>query len=190
MSEDATQAVENGPEENGPEENGPGDLLTVPEAAALLGITERALRRRLARPEYAAGTRQVTRRTRTGTRTSAGLPPRLVQALKASFESETDAAEHGGNAAERGERQQAEQREEGQLSPLVAALLTEREARLADKDAEIARLSETLSQTQAALQKALDTIGREQALRALLPHAEAGQVSAWKRFKGWFGGNE
>lgn len=56
-------------------------LLTVAEAAARLGVSERRLRHILQRGEYAASMRPMTRRTRSGTRHSAGIPPETLAAL-------------------------------------------------------------------------------------------------------------
>ena len=60
---------------------GDDDLLTVAEAAGRLGVSERRLRHILQRGEYAASMRPMTRRTRSGIRHSAGIPPETLAAL-------------------------------------------------------------------------------------------------------------
>jgi hypothetical protein len=62
--------------------NPPEQPLTIPEAAQRLAISERHLRRLLARPEYTDKTQTLIRTTRTGTRTSAGVPQELLEALQ------------------------------------------------------------------------------------------------------------
>lgn len=69
-------------------EPGAPELLTVAEAAAFLGVSERTLRRLLALPANAARTRRETRRTATGARTITLLPAELIAELAACFENE------------------------------------------------------------------------------------------------------
>ena len=135
-----------------------GELLTVVEVAGRLGITDRALRRKLARPEYASQLGVLTHQTRTGTRTAAGLPPGLVQAL-------LEENERGGNAdtnvAGGGETRTVE----GTLPAPVYQKI------IADKDAEIVYLREQLSLAQ-------QNLAREFASRPLL----TGSAQQWEPF--------
>ena len=92
------------------------DLLTVAEAAARLGVSERRLRHILQRGEYAATMRTMTRRTRSGIRHSAGIPPETLAALaqeinqdalpafenNAAANAANNAAPAGNNAAQAG----------------------------------------------------------------------------------------
>jgi len=54
------------------------ELVTVAEAAKATNVSERAIRRYLSRPENTAQLRQVTRRTRTGTRQATVFPKSLL----------------------------------------------------------------------------------------------------------------
>lgn len=60
----------------------PEDGLTIAEAAARLGVSERALRRLITRAEFAASVRQVSRQTRRGVRLTAVIPPSILSGLK------------------------------------------------------------------------------------------------------------
>ena len=149
-----------------------GEPLTVAAAAAVLGVTERRLRRLLEQPEYAARTVMLTRRTRTGTRTGAALPPALLAEVAHHFKHETNAAngdtenaaetrrergEHGangdGNAAGTGF-------EAAHLVPLYQRLLAEKDARIGDLKSEVEAL-------RAALEREQQNHARTQALRSL-----------------------
>lgn len=156
-----------------------GEALPVAEAAAFLNVSERRLRRLLQRPEYAARTVAQTRRTRTGTRTGAALPPGLLDDLRAAVEHENNAA-NGGNenaaqtqaeADERGHerRHEHERNTDGagfnaeaaaQVVPLYQRLLEEKDARIGDLKSEVEAL-------RAALEREQQNHARTQALRAL-----------------------
>jgi hypothetical protein len=79
------------------------DWLTVSQAAAALGISERRLRRWLDAPENAArkaaGSRQEARRTRTGTRRAALLAPSLIEAARMDLLERESGTEHGEKTA-------------------------------------------------------------------------------------------
>jgi hypothetical protein len=63
------------------------ELLTIPQAAATLGIHEKRLRRLLARPEYRDRMVTQARETRTGTRSAAMASKTLIEELSLLFES-------------------------------------------------------------------------------------------------------
>jgi hypothetical protein len=146
------------------------ELLTVAQAAELLGVSERRLRRALALEENAARTVAGTRRTVTGTRRVTVLPPALVADLRACFERETalptPETERGANgdtnAAERGAPSTALVLTAGQIADLY-------ERTLQAKDAEIATLKQALEAEREARRDAAQALAREQTLRALEP---------------------
>ena len=184
------------------------EALTLAEAAERLSITLPRLTRLLKRAEFAPGVSQVQRATKTGTRTVTLVSVSVIEAVLLSL-TEQKHKQYGPNRyrSPEGEGRQEEERDAGQLSPLVAALLTEQEARLAasraeivlvaafyerlilEKDTRLAEMAEALAHEREQSRRQADAPAREQGLRALLPHAEEARVSAWKRFKGWFGGN-
>ena len=119
-------------------------VLTIAQAAQRLGISERHLRRLLARPEYADQTRTLTRTTRTGTRTSAGLPAALLESLRVAIlrAHEIDARDdQNADDADREQRQihgqgGPEDRQKADkadiMPPFVSALLSEKDRRIED----------------------------------------------------------
>ena len=166
------------------------ESVTISKAAETLGVTLPRLARLLKRPEFAASVSKGERQTRTGTRTVTLVRVSVLDALRrALFETENEAKTDDEAKEEAGPEQKRKQKREhlhggderyryrsdegaredgsGQLPALAQMLLSEREARLADKDAEIARLSRTLADTQAALKLAQENLQREQTLRFL-----------------------
>jgi len=148
-----------------------GRALTVAEAGVVLNVSERRLRRLLERPEYAARTMAQTRRTRTGTRTGAALPPALLHDLAAVIEHEENAANAAGTRQERGEgggrksdstdtAAEGDPLTAGQLVPLYQRLLTE-------KDTRIGELTAALEHEREQSRRLADALAREQTLRAL-----------------------
>ena len=154
-------------------ENSSGDTVTVSlsDAAARLGITLPRLTRLLKRPEFVAGITKAERQTRTGTRTVTLISVSVFEAIRLTL-GEQEREQFGLKRSRSGEAGQ-----EGQLPPLAMQILAEREARLADKDAEIERLMRTLTETQSALRLAQENLQREQALRSL-PAPQAAEVEA------------
>lgn len=163
----------------------PADL-TVAEAAAALGVTERRLRRLLALPENAARTVTRTRRTVTGTRRVTVLPVALVAELRAGFERETTpepAQEERGangyansdtNAAERG------------ASPFTPAMVAATYERLIEaKDAQIRALEQALEAEREARRDAYAALSREQTLRAIGPAPQAEETPARRSWWPW-----
>lgn len=147
----------------------PGELLTVAEAAARLGVSLPRLRRLLARPENAACLTSVTRETRTGTRTATAIPFSFLSELKALCERE--------KAPQRPQEREREQihtdRPESFPFPsegaLVRRVMDEQAARIEDLRGQVASLQAQLdaaNERQAAL---LNALAREQAMRALPP---------------------
>ena len=174
------------------------EMLTIAEVAALIGVTDRAVRRRLERPEYAAQTRQVTRRTRTGTRWAAALPPALVEALIQDFtqdfhrelQSKPNVAEHGGEPAEDGGTRRGTvskdggTRQVGEPPRLEAAAgitlgqafeiaLHSKDELLSEKDARIAELTGALAHEREQSRRLGESLAREQVLRSLPPPEQA-----------------
>lgn len=145
------------------------ELLTVAEVSRRLGITDRALRRKLAKPEYASQLGVITHRTRTGTRTAAGLPPDLVKTL-------IDENEHGGNTDSNAAQRGALQTEEGTLPAPVYQKI------IADKDTEIAYLREQLNLAQ-------QNLAREFASRPLLIAPAQKNGPFWSRWFHWAKGS-
>lgn len=141
------------------------ELLTVAEVAGRLGMTDRALRRKLARPEYASQLGVIMHQTRTGTRTAAGLPPGLVQLL-------LDENERGGNADTNAAKGGKTQTVEGTLPAPVYQKI------IADKDTEIAYLREQLSLAQ-------QNLAREFASRPLLTGSVQQGEPFWRRWFQW-----
>ena len=150
------------------------DDLTIPAAAAVLGVHERRLRRLLERPEYADRTRQVTRRTRTGTRTAAALPSALVADLRARIEIEANAAnadaDNDGGNADNAAPNTDRRGGAGTIPP--SALVALYEQRLQDKDRLIAAKDETIAELKASLLHERESHQRTQALVAM------GQIGA------------
>jgi len=153
--------------------NTTGESVSVPlsEAAATLGITLPRLTRLLKRPEFAAGVSKSERQTRTGTRTITLVSVSVLEAVRFSL-SEHKHEQYGPNHYRSGAAGSGDQ-----LPALALQILAEREARLADKDAEIQRLMTTLTETQSALRLAQENLSREQALRSL-PAPQAAQPEA------------
>ncbi len=143
------------------------DLLAVPDAAARLSISERHLRRLLARPEYTGRTRTGTRTTRTGTRTYAGVPPDLLCDLQEALEhkGEPEATEENSGAEQR--QDAGENTDNTGTAPLFAADLIEQlKADLAHERAErrgeVDRLNKALERAQTLH---LGTMGELQEMR-------------------------
>jgi hypothetical protein len=155
------------------------ELVTVAEAAKATNVSERAIRRYLSRPENTAQLRQVTRRTRTGTRQATVFPKSLLLSFLPHEDDDDEAKdageEHGANdgkntgkntgdtaaedsatlaqdgdmAAERGGIES--------LPPLVVSLIAEKDARIAD-------LVTALEREQAALEHERDAHKRAEVL--------------------------
>lgn len=145
--------------------NGFDDSVCVPlsEAAARLRIILPRLTRLVKRPEFTSGITKTERQTKTGTRTVTLVSISVLEAVRLMISEQ----KHEQNGAKRYRSGEALNNE--QLPALAQMLLAERETRLADKDAEIRRLTETLTETQSALRLAQENLAREQALRSLPP---------------------
>ena len=185
-------------------------MLTIAEVAALIGVTDRAVRRRLERPEYAAQTRQVTRRTRTGTRWAAALPPALVEALIQDFtqdfhrelQSKPNVAEHGGKPAEDGGTRQVGEPPRFEaaagitLGQAFEIALHSKDELLSEKDARIAELTGALAHEREQSHRLGEALAREQVLRSLPPPEQAlsaptvvggsKEAGSWAKLKKWF----
>ena len=142
--------------------NSPGESVPVSlsDAATSLGITLPRLTRLLKRPEFAGGVSKANRPTRTGTRTVTLVSVPVLEQIRLSLAEQKQ--EQSG-----AKRSRSEGAEGVPLPPLALQILAEREARLADKDAEIQRLTVTLTETQSALRLAQENLRREQTLRLL-----------------------
>ncbi|MBV9849402.1 MAG: hypothetical protein JO250_06920 [Armatimonadetes bacterium] len=138
-------------------------LLTVPQAAKRLGITQRRLRALLARPEYAGRARIMTLHTRHGIRwTTPGVPLDLLADLDCAVNPvgvhPPEAAPEPGTTAGAGIPA-----EPGTLPAIVyQKLLDEKDARIADLKLENQKLH-------TALMLAQNNLARQQVLRALPP---------------------
>lgn len=157
--------------------NGFTESITVSEAAQRLGVTLPRLTRLLKRPEFAAHIAKAERQTKTGTRTVTLVDVTILETLRLTL------SEH---KHEQNEPNRYLSDEGGQLPALAVRLLEEREARLTDKDAEIARLMQTLTVTQTALSQALEGLAREQGLRALLSPDPVPNKGIWEKLKRLF----
>lgn len=172
-------------------------LLTIAEAAARIGMTERGLRRLLTRPEYAVRVRTLERGTRTGTRNSAALPPDLIadllerkhrqfpdeDKLRDATRKEADSVPDS-NAAERGTRRgdvpdsepESQQQESGLSLRTVAAsyeiALRAKDELLEEKNARIGELTAALAHEREQSRRLTDVLSREQMLRSLPAPAE------------------
>jgi len=151
------------------------ELVTVAEAAKATNVSERAIRRYLSRPENTAQLRQVTRRTRTGTRQATVFPKSLLLSFLPHEDDDDEAKdageEHGANdgkntgdtAAEDGATlaqdgdTAAERGGIESLPPLVVSLIAEKDARIAD-------LVTALEREQAALEHERDAHKRAEVL--------------------------
>jgi hypothetical protein len=161
------------------------ELLTVAQAAELLGVSERRLRRALALEENAARTVAGTRRTVTGTRRVTVLPPALVADLRAYFERETvpptPEAERGANGGRNSNTNTAERGASSTAMVLTAGQIADLyERTLQAKDAEIATLKQALEAEREARRDAAQALAREQTLRALEP-AQAASTPGKRR---------
>jgi hypothetical protein len=143
-------------------------LLTVPQAAKRLEITQRRLRALLARPEYAGRTRPITLSTRHGVRwTAPGIPLDLLADLDNAV---NPVGVHPAEAMTHTEPPPAvpppSSLEAGTLPAFVYQKL------LDEKDARIADLKQENQKLHAALLLAQNNLARQQVLRAL-PSPEA-----------------
>jgi hypothetical protein len=143
--------------------NGSEEWITIAEAARQIGVTERSLRRLLARPDYAARTRRENRRTPSGQRQSTLLPAALLPDLNAHYERQKETAQDG-----------AEETAGADYS-LLAQLRSEN----AFLRAELTAQRETHAQAEAEMRRLMATDRAElMALRqrlALPPYDEAAQ---------------
>ena len=145
------------------------DFVTVAEAAQELGVTVPRLRRLLARPDFARHVTERERRTRTGTRTSKGVPVTVLVSLR--------------EALERPEAQEASaepERERENETVIVSVLVEELRARIADlsdalaherdahKRAEVLHLN-TQGELSELRRKAVDLEAANTRLVSLLP---------------------
>jgi len=148
------------------------EALTIAQAAARLGVSERTLYRLLKAPETAARTLTGERQTATGRRQTTLLPPELVNDLAARFEGERTPAPNAdttekntgtnadNDAGSNGDNTSAVSVEGEAPGPLVRALIGQYEARIADLKSEVEAL-------RAALEREQMNHARTQTLRAL-----------------------
>ena len=150
----------------------PEEWVSVAEAARRLGVSERSLRRVLARPENAAGTRQETAETRTGRRRGVRVLAALLPELKTHFEKWENAAgtrriEHGGTENNAAASAFETRREHGAVLMAQERVIEEQKARIHDLQAALEHEREQTRRLQ-------DALSREQALRSIeAPKAEA-----------------
>jgi len=153
--------------------------LTIPEAAAELGIHEKRLRRLLARPEYRDRTQTGTRTTRTGERAVSLVPAALLSEVKTRLAMEqvpasqeaadqgnadnmdADGATGSGDSPKTGTRTRTEAQVQ-RLAGVYERLMMEKEARIAE-------LSAALEHERGQSRHWQEALAREQVLRALPP---------------------
>jgi hypothetical protein len=151
-------------------EEGEGEFVTIAEAAQRLHVTERRLRRLLERPEYSARTVTRTRRTRSGMRRSTGLPPDLVADIELVLAEEKYAADVDSDTSRRDSAQDGAHYAADTIPVVLYQRLLQERDRLVQEQAErIASLERDRERLHDQLQMALESLGREQALRALVP---------------------
>jgi uncharacterized small protein (DUF1192 family) len=138
------------------------DGLTIAQAAARLNVSPGRLRRILARPQYAAAVQLVAHRTRTGTRTARTVPVTVLAQIREEIGRE--------NSTERTVRAEPlEPFGSRQGGALVARILDEQAARIADLQAQLARLDAQLAAANERESKLLDALARGQAIAAVGP---------------------
>ena len=141
------------------------DTVPLSEAAERLGVTLPRLQRLLRRAEFAPHVSKGERRTRTGTRTVTLVSVSVLPDLRSTIEGQKH--EQNGANRYRSEGGEASAREGEASGPLVRAVIAQMEQRLADKDAEIARLAKLLDDANERQRMTLAALGQEQQLRAL-----------------------
>lgn len=135
------------------------ETLTIAEAAGLLGISERSLRRYISDPSNAAVTRRETRQTRTGSRTATVIPASEIARIRSAILIEnvpgTASAEHrqkrGGNAG-------IEPGTSPPLPPYPDALIEELRRQVDAKDREMRERLADQAETIADLRRTKDAL--------------------------------
>ncbi|MBV8875695.1 MAG: hypothetical protein JO014_23560 [Metakosakonia sp.] len=153
------------------------ELLTVAQACARLGVSERTLRRVLREPEQQAKLQATNRQVGGRNRQVAMIGPELLAVLQRRFLDGKQRAEPAGVA---GGSQQAEQEAATGMTPVRLALLYEQ--RLSDKDALIEEQRARIVDLQAALEHEREQSKRAQTLLALGGPVERPEPF-WRR---WF----
>jgi len=142
------------------------DLLTLAEAAARVGISERALRDVLKRPEYAERTVRVTRQTKTGNREALMVPSALAEAVYSERGTRNGAGKNAGTTLNPEPVTFHVPRSVPQSPPAPdTALVDELRAQVADLKAQRERADAERVELLRALQTAQENLSREQALR-------------------------
>jgi hypothetical protein len=150
------------------------DGITIAEATRRLNVSERTLRRVLARPEYTGRTVTQHRQTKTGTRDTCLLPADVLSDLAAHFASWETPADTGtentaqtvanaGNTGTDSRENTGTTQATADVRLVVATyerLITEQQARIAD-------LTTALEHERITGRTLADALAREQALRAL-----------------------
>lgn len=143
--------------------------IPLSEAAAQLGITRPRLQRLLQRPQWASASWKTERETRTGTRTVtlvrvSVLPALQTEIIEREREQDGPACSRSYSRSDSMQSRSASRDTSGQLEPLAAALL-------AEKDARIGELTAALEHERETTRRLTEALSREQHLRLLPPPA-------------------
>jgi hypothetical protein len=135
------------------------ETLTIAEAAGLLGISERSLRRHLADPRNAAVTRRETRQTRTGSRIATVLIASELGRIREAFSMESaPGTPPGEHRRERGGKAGTEHGESPPLPPFQDALIAELRGQVEAKDREMRERLADQAETIADLRRTKDAL--------------------------------
>ena len=140
-------------------------FVTVAEAAALLGVSERTLRRLISLPANAGRTRQEHRQTKTGRRVATVLPVVELEALgrqlvEAEAANLTPTPNTGNGGGANGGETPAERGEHRQDATVRSVELADALTRAAVAEAQVVELRERVAVADAALVREQETAAR------------------------------